>query len=73
MTGSEPDFGWFGEIFRYVRNVLMGASEPIDGWFGTWRWVVRNVAMGSSEPINGWFGTYPNQVLKYPEYNSEIP
>lgn len=51
MTGSEPDFGWFGEIFRYVRNVLMGGSEP----------------------INGWFGTYPNQVLKYPEYNSEIP
>lgn len=36
MTGSEPDFGWFGEIFRYVRNVSMGASEPIDGWFGTW-------------------------------------
>lgn len=49
MTGSEPDFGWFGEIFRYVRNVSMGASEPIDGWFGTYQRVVWNVPKSGSE------------------------
>ncbi len=49
MTGSEPDFGWFGEIFRYVRNLSMGASEPVDGWLGTYPNQVRNLPWIHSE------------------------
>lgn len=51
MTGSEPDFGWFGGVFRYVRNVSTGASERVDGWFGTCRRVVWDVSeLGSEIP-----------------------
>ena len=38
MTGSEPHFGWFGGVFRYVPNVSMGTL---------------NVSEGTSEPVDG--------------------
>lgn len=58
MTGSEPDFGWFGGVFRYVRNVSTGSSEASVGW----QW---NYLPTSSEIPVKYFRTTRRQARNY--------
>ncbi|WP_314749177.1 hypothetical protein [Tannerella forsythia] len=50
MTGSEPDFGWFGGVFRYVRSYPSGSN-------GTTCRQVSNYPLSISELLADKLGT----------------